>query len=223
MAYLDSSRRASPGSMAAVIAVHAAIGAGLVAGLTVTGHIIDRTSNIPAVEFPITPPPPPPTDPAPPKPGPTASAKPASDPIVAPRPTIDLGPIAPPIDTSAIIPPRLPEILASPSASTRGVAGVVKPVNAVPSNDPARWVSDSDYRSEWSRREWTGRASFRLAIAADGRVTGCTITSSSGHKALDEATCTLVMRRARFEPARGSHGEAVAGSYTNSIVWRLPD
>ncbi len=69
----------------------------------------------------------------------------------------------------------------------------------------------------------TGKARFRLEIAADGRVTNCTITGSSGHSQLDAATCALVGRRAKFQPARGSEGEPVAGIYTSAIDWQLPD
>ena len=67
-----------------------------------------------------------------------------------------------------------------------------------------------------------GKAKFRLEIAADGRVTSCTITGSSGYLALDQATCALVSRRAKFQPARGNDGEPVAGSYANTIDWQLP-
>jgi protein TonB len=64
---------------------------------------------------------------------------------------------------------------------------------------------------------------FRLDIAADGRVVGCPITGSSGHPELDAATCALVRRRARFQPARGSEREPGAGSYSNAIDWQLPE
>ena len=62
-----------------------------------------------------------------------------------------------------------------------------------------------------------------LEIAADGRVTNCTITGTSGHPQLDVATCALVSKRAKFQPARGSEGQPVAGSYSNAIDWQLPD
>ncbi|MBU1606453.1 MAG: energy transducer TonB, partial [Alphaproteobacteria bacterium] len=71
--------------------------------------------------------------------------------------------------------------------------------------------------------ELTGTARFRLEIAADGRVTGCAITGSTGHAALDTATCRLLEQRARFEPARNSNGDAVAGSFVNAVRWELPD
>ena len=67
------------------------------------------------------------------------------------------------------------------------------------------------------------RALQHSVCEADGRVSGCTITGSSGYSALDAATCALVIKRAKFQPARGGEGEPVAGSYSNAIDWQLPD
>ncbi|MEO1968319.1 MAG: TonB family protein [Sphingomonadaceae bacterium] len=222
MAYLDSSRRASPASMAAVIAIHAGLGVALIAGLTVTGTIIKPKPSGPIIDFPIEPPPPP-------SPEPQQNAKPQSQQqshkLVVPIPKIDFGKVTPPIDSTDIIDAPIPEAIPTftPSPSASATASGFKPVAAAPRNNPANWVSNSDYRSEWARRDWTGRASFRLAISAEGRVTGCTITSSTGHEALDTATCALVAKRARFNPARGKDGEPVGGSYAGTIVWQLPD
>ncbi len=96
-------------------------------------------------------------------------------------------------------------------------------VSARPRNDPSRWLTDRDYRVNWARRGLSGIARFRLAIAADGKVTDCTITGSTGHSELDQATCALVARRARFEPARDNRGEAVAGQYQSTVRWDLPE
>ncbi len=62
MSFVDQSRSPSPASMAAVIGVHAAIGAALLAGLTVSGSLPEIVNPIGAVNIPIepTPPPPPP-------------------------------------------------------------------------------------------------------------------------------------------------------------------
>jgi protein TonB len=68
----------------------------------------------------------------------------------------------------------------------------------------------------------TGTARFALSIDARGRVTGCTITRSTGHPALDGATCDLVARRARFDAARDGSGKPVAGRYTGVITWTIP-
>ena len=40
---------------------------------------------------------------------------------------------------------------------------------------------------------------------------------------LDEATCELVTRRARFDPAKNNQGRAVAGNYSSAVRWQLPD
>jgi protein TonB len=54
-------------------------------------------------------------------------------------------------------------------------------------------------------------------------VTGCTITRSTGHAALDKATCDLVSKRGRFDAARDGNGKPVAGSYSNSVRWSIPE
>lgn len=221
MAYLDTKRRPSAASLAAVIAVHGAVGAALILGLTVSGVIMTEP-RIATFDRPATPPPPPP-----PKPD---EAKPETarlDPFV-PRPPFPLPTQGPVISTTDAFPPPLPPLpQPGPSEGLKPNLPAATPgftaVAARPRNDPARWVSEADYRGDWIRRELTGKARFRLDIAADGRVTGCTIIASSGHPALDQATCTLVSRRARFQPALGEQGAPVAGSYTNAIDWRLPE
>ena len=58
---------------------------------------------------------------------------------------------------------------------------------------------------------------------AAGKVTGCSITRSTGHGALDAATCELVSKRARFDAARDGTGKPVAGNFTGSITWNIPE
>ena len=223
MAYLDTNQQASPGSVAGVIIVHAAIGGLLLAGLNIDAIIEAENGPFIALDFkdetPPPPPPPPPTETA------TPDVNPLTPPITVPKPLIDIPVPRPPIEgTDLILPPpptpqpgpRIDPVIPSPVPS-------VEPVSAKPRNDPARWVTTDDYRSSWLRREIAGRASFRLDIAASGQVTGCTITASTGHRELDEATCSLVQRRAKFQPARGRDGEPMATTYSQSIVWQIPD
>ncbi|MBA3525824.1 MAG: TonB family protein [Sphingomonas sp.] len=54
-----------------------------------------------------------------------------------------------------------------------------------------------------ARRE-QGRVEFRLDVGENGRVTGCTITRSSGSRWLDSTTCRILRSRARYTPARNS-------------------
>ena len=222
MAYLDTKRRPSFGSMAAVVAIHGAVGAALVFGLTVSGVIAPADLPMPTFDFkkPPRPPEPPRTDD--PKP------RPVERDVVVPLPPLPIPRPGPTLDSTPYIPPPLPPIPRPGNGEGLNTAGP-KPVpafplvGAKPRNDPQRWVTTDDYRGNWIRQEMMGKARFRLEIAADGRVTNCTITGSSGHPELDAATCALVSRRAKFQPARGGEGEPVAGSYANAIDWQLPE
>lgn len=226
MSYLDQSHRASPGSMAAVIGIHAGIGALLVFGLTVAGGVIERDAPVPSFDLKDEVPPPPPPE-IEPQPQPDA-ATPQTPPINVPRPPLDLVPVQPRIDTTDLILPPMPtptrqaeRVLPGPVVPP--TVPKVDPVAAKPRNDPARWVTTDDYRSNWINREMTGTARFRLEIAANGSVRNCSITGSTGHSALDQATCDLVSRRARFQPARGADGEPVAGTYDSAVRWVVPE
>lgn len=222
MSYVDQSRRPSAASMAAVIGVHAALAAVLVAGLTVSGAIPKIITDIDAVNIPVVPPPPP-VDPV--EPVEPSVTQPTTPPLHVPQPKFELAPAEPTVPTTPLVLPPVPTpqpgLRLDPPAPSPMPS--FDPVGAKPRNDPARWLSNDDYRPSWARRELTGTARFRLEIAASGKVTGCSITGSTGHAELDQATCKLVTRRARFEPARGGNGEPVAGRYDGSVRWVLPD
>jgi protein TonB len=49
------------------------------------------------------------------------------------------------------------------------------------------------------------------------------VTGSSGSSALDQATCRLLSRRARYTPAKDSSGNPVADTDAGSIRWVLPE
>lgn len=229
MSYVTQTSRPSPGSLAAVIGVHAAIGLALVAGLTVSGVIKADEKTLPVIEFrtPVPPPPPEPT----PTPRTSETQPQTSQPRHVPPTAVELAttPLSGPT-TNLILPPAplpqpgpvadpLPPPAPLPSATATGFA----PVGAKPRNDPARWLRDDDYRSSWINRELTGTARFRLDISRSGTITGCRVTGSTGHDELDRATCSLLRNRARFEPARGREGEPVAGTYDGAVRWVLPE
>ncbi|MFZ1743700.1 MAG: TonB family protein, partial [Pontixanthobacter sp.] len=65
-------------------------------------------------------------------------------------------------------------------------------------------------------------ATFKVSVGTNGKVQNCQIVASTGHSALDEATCDLVTKRARFEPARDSSGNKTTGDYSTSVKWQLP-
>ncbi|MDF7773794.1 energy transducer TonB [Sphingomonas sp. AOB5] len=70
-----------------------------------------------------------------------------------------------------------------------------------------------DYPARMMERGAEGTTIVALAINATGRVTGCKVTQSSGFAELDRATCAVLMRRGRFNPAVDSSGNPAAGVY----------
>jgi len=82
--------------------------------------------------------------------------------------------------------------------------------------------SGDDYPASAQSAGAEGTVRATLTIGTDGRVTGCSVTQSSGNTALDSATCNILRRRAKFTPARDSNGNATTDTVTTpSIVWRL--
>lgn len=233
MAYLDNTAsRADPKAIATVVAIHAAIGALLVSGLTVTGVIAPPPPRLESetVYVPLPPPPPVPKErqpetKVPPRsevfvPEPTNPlATPANPPLPPSEPMTGSGSIV--VSSGGALPGmtnEFPVVLPTPSASP-----TVQPTRPIPRGAPGSWITPQDYRSRWISEGLTGTARFRLSISPQGRVTNCEITRSTGHQALDNATCSLVQRRASFTPSRDGAGNPVAGTYENAVVWRLPD
>lgn len=88
-----------------------------------------------------------------------------------------------------------------------------------PATNPGTWVTTNDYPSRALREEREGTTAFRLDVGIDGKVTGCTVTASSGHADLDAAACKALQRRARFEPITDGGGPA---SWTSRVRWTIP-
>lgn len=97
------------------------------------------------------------------------------------------------------------------------------PKGARPLGQPGSWVGESDYPTGELRLRHAGAVGFTLAIAASGQVTSCAVTRSSGFPVLDETTCRLLARRARFQPAHDDQGRPVAGQFASTVRWQIPD
>ncbi|MBD3728941.1 MAG: TonB family protein [Sphingomonadales bacterium] len=229
MAYAEpyGSRRGlkgNPGAIAGVIVIHAALGVVLVTGLSTKFVPMIETGPMPTTEYkdPLPPPPPEPQPKQQQQPDQTIDQK-----IVTPLPPIDVSPRDPIMETTPVIPKTIPDIIPKvvplPMPSTTPGRATFDPVAAAPRNDPANWVTQSDYRSRWINEDMAGTTSFRVEVGTDGRVQSCTITKSSGHAALDQATCDLVTRRAKFKPAKNQFGELSSGTYASSVRWQIPD
>jgi protein TonB len=107
----------------------------------------------------------------------------------------------------------------------RHMAGKAQPATRAaqpPKGDVRGVFSTDDYPADALARGEQGTVLAQLTVDADGRVSGCAIVRSSGSRSLDDATCSIVERRARFDPARDAEGRAVASTYvTPPVVWRL--
>ena len=89
--------------------------------------------------------------------------------------------------------------------------------NAEPITSLPSLFGVSDYPAEAKGAQ--GITDFRLQISATGLVQKCEIERSSGSAALDQATCRVITKRARFRPATNAAGRAVSGTYTGMIHW----
>src|SRR5690606_8765500 len=197
MAYGD--QQMSGNKIVAIILValiHVALGYALIAGLAYSAvkKAIERvtTVDIEEPEPEEEPPPPPPPDEAVPPPP------------VAPPPPINVSLAPPQIQTVDRQPARRP-VFGQPS-------GPPAPAPPPPPPSQARGATP-DGLAGWSRRiqenyptravrdEIEGRVGVRVTIGPNGRVSACSVTSSSGSSILDDAACSGMERYARFNPA----------------------
>lgn len=224
MAYLSevpSPRRYA--TLGAVAALHAGLAAVLLT--TFAGGVLVDTirKTLPTQLWPTTPVEPPVTPP--PSATPSTAAKPDTK-IVAPKTDVTFTLRPQPIETVIDIAPLPPmggtgrDILVVPTP-TPGPR--FAPKGAAPRGNPGLWVTTNDYPTDAIRREEQGTTTFRLTVGPDGQVRDCTVTKSSGSASLDAAACAKMSQRARFKPATDGNGDAVAGTWTNSVQWVLPD
>jgi len=99
---------------------------------------------------------------------------------------------------------------AEPPASS--VPGV--PVSRTrPQATLASYVGPNDYLGI------QGYLRFELSVSPRGRVRACRVLQSSGSARLDHKTCSIMVERARFIPARDAAGTSVADTYEGSMRW----
>jgi len=108
-------------------------------------------------------------------------------------------------------------MIAGLAAALLAVASVPLPVAQ------ETWVTDGDYPPSALRAEAQGVTAYRLGVDASGFPTGCDVLQTAGFAALDDRTCVLLMRRARFQPATDRRGRAVAGSFSGRLAWKIHD
>lgn len=95
-------------------------------------------------------------------------------------------------------------------------AQALAPLNA------GEWITQDDYPPVALRLEEQGAVAFDLTVSADGQVSNCATTQSSGSVVLDETTCQLVSERARFRPAKDASGTQIPAHYRGRVRWAIP-
>ncbi|MEJ7927265.1 energy transducer TonB [Sphingobium sp. AN641] len=216
MAYADHSQGSSRTISIVIVAlIHAVLGYAFVTGLGMK-YVKKAAEQLNVIDVKEEPPPP---DEEPPPPPPDQPVEPP--PVVAPPPIVQTPAPAP---TMTVVRTPPPVVIQTPvAAPPPPPPPKVAAQRATPRGRPGEWVTDADYPSRAQREERSGTTGFRVEIGTDGRVTNCTVTSSSGHADLDAETCRLLPRRARFKPAVGTDGQPMTDSFSSRIVWRLPE
>lgn len=221
MAYAD--QQMSGNRIIAIIIValiHVAVGYALVTGLAYSAvkKAIERVTTVDIEE-----PPPPEEEPPPPEPQPEN----APPPPVAPPPPINIAPAPPPIQTQPTIPPPAPPVLRVPPPAPAAPPPApppprVQPKSPTPRGNPGSWANSNDYPARALREEKEGVTRFTVQVDANGRVSNCSVTGSSGTPELDSTTCSLISRRGRFNPATDGEGKPTSGSWSSSVRWEIP-
>jgi periplasmic protein TonB len=162
--------------------------------------------------------PPPPPKPLPPPPPPDTKLPP---PPVVPPPLVQTNTPPPP---AVIVSQPTPPPVYVPAPAAPVITPPAPPQVAVkmtPRGAPQNWVTNDDYPPSAQRDGVEGTTGFSLAVGADGKVTSCSVTSSSGSSLLDDTACRLLTRRARFNPAKDANGTPIAATYNNRFRWQI--
>lgn len=123
-----------------------------------------------------------------------------------------------PEEAVKLAPPRPPVVYAPPPPPVR--TGRAEPASA--RANLAAYITQDEYPVEAIRLGQEGTTAFRLDVGPNGRVTGCTVTASSGSAVLDATTCRLMRSRPRFTPATDERGQPTTNSVNARIRWTLP-
>ena len=165
---------------------------------------------------------PPPPEPPPPPPKDMPKVPP---PPMTPPPLVQVNTPPPPTIqtvTAPPTPPMIPPVVAAPPPPPPPPPPH-KTVSAQSAKGDLRTLfSADDYPASAQAAGAEGTAQAELTVGADGRVQSCNLIRSTGNSALDQATCNILRRRAKFTPARDSNGNPTTDTVTTPpIRWQL--
>ena len=80
-------------------------------------------------------------------------------------------------------------------------------------------IRSSDYPRDLRERGIGGRVEMVFTVGVNGRVTGCTVTRSSGVPELDALTCRLIRQRFRYRPSTDRYGRPIPDEVEGEHDW----
>ncbi|HKR91072.1 energy transducer TonB [Novosphingobium sp.] len=216
MAYADQQMSGNKITALVIVAlIHVFAGYALVTGLAYEAakKVMEKVTTVDIKEEKKKeePPPPPKKDEAPPPP------------IVAPPPPINIAAAPPPVQTVITPPPPPPVVIQTAAPPPPPPPPAASKARGASPKGQGSWAAriQANYPTRAAREEREGRVGVRVSIGPDGRVTSCTVSSSSGSPDLDEAACSGMSSYARFNPALDDAGNPTTGSYSTAIVYKL--
>jgi protein TonB len=160
---------------------------------------------------------PPPEEPPPPPP------KDIEIPPFVPPPEVSIAQDSPPtISVQTNVRQETPPVFTPPAppAPPAPVAKVA-PTAASPKGR-GNGIGEDDYPDASRRAEEQGVVRVSYTVGVDGKASACSVTQSSGFPRLDDATCKIIERRFRFNPATRD-GQPVSEVKVQPVRWQLRD
>ena len=213
MSYMDAPAMSKNRQIAlvSVAILHVLLGYAIVSGfaISVVKKIVEPLEAVNVKEEA-----PPPDEPPPPPP------KEIEIPPYVPPPEVSVASDAPTnsITTQSTVARPDPPVVAPPAPAPPAPPAVA-PSPATP-RGRGNVFSDDDYPSASRAAEEEGVTRVSYVVGTDGRVTQCEVVKSSGFKRLDDATCSIIQRRFRFNPATRD-GQPLPERKTQPVRWQL--
>lgn len=106
-------------------------------------------------------------------------------------------------------------------ASAASVAAQYRGTPPLPIGDQGAWFPQDAYPASARRNGESGRVAVLLTLDAAGVPTGCTVRESTASETLNQVTCELAMRNARFNPRLDADGRGMPGTYqVGGVNWQ---
>ena len=218
MAYAD--RDVAGSRVVAIVVVSiilAAVGYAFVTGLAYqyVKKVSEKLNTFDVEE----PPPPPPDEPPPPPPDVPMTPP----PVVSPPPIVQSP--APPVNVIPTVTTPPPVYIPTPVVAPPPPAPPPPPKISQAAGlkgNPGQFFGPDAYPPSAQRAGAQGRVVARLTVGTDGRVSDCTVTTSSGNADLDSTTCRIARSRVRYTPAKDDNGNPMTSTATLPVKWVLP-